>query len=253
MPKNPRYGWIPDHPDHRDVKYKAVKPILKSLPPRVDLRPDMPAIDDQGMLGSCTAQAISGLCEYVDKKEGTDEVWKPSRLFIYFNERMIEGTVNEDSGAMIRSGMKAINRWGYPDEKLWPYDIVKFTYRPPKAVYDVAKNQRVYQYSRIDQSLDQLRCCLAEGFPIVFGFSVYDSFESLDVATSGIMTMPGIDETLIGGHAVLMVGYDDDKRIWIVRNSWGEGWGDKGYFYMPYEYALNPDLSADFWTVRYVP
>lgn len=248
-----RYGWKPDHPDHRDFKYQAPAPIIKTLPSKVDLRPGCPDVDNQETLGSCTANAVGGMCEFVDKKIGTDVVVKPSRLFIYYNTRKIEGTVAEDSGAYLRNTMKAIQRWGYPPESIWPYDIYKFTRKPPKVVYEDALASKIDTYSRVAQTEKHVKACLAEGFPVVFGFTVYESFESELVAKTGKMIMPMHSETPVGGHAVLLVGYDDELKVWIVRNSWGVEWGDKGYFYMPYEYLLDPDLAADFWTVRYVP
>jgi C1A family cysteine protease len=248
-----RYGWRPDHPDHRDFKYQAPKPILQSLPAKVDLRPGCSDPYDQETIGSCTAQAIAGLCEFVDKKIGTDKVIMPSRLFIYYNERKLEGTIPYDSGAYLRDGMKAISRWGYPSEEIWPYDVYKFTRKPPKAVYEDAKPSKIDTYSGVYQDEKHFKACLAEGFPLVFGFTVYESFESELVVKTGLMHMPLHAETAVGGHAVMLVGYDDEKRLWIVRNSWGLQWGDKGYFYMPYDYMLNPDLAADFWTIRYAP
>jgi C1A family cysteine protease len=247
-----RYGWKPDHPDHRDFKYRATAPVLQALPVKTDLRSGCPAIDNQLELGSCTAQALSGLCQFVDSKIGVDDVVKPSRLFIYYNERRIEGTTDSDSGAYLRDGMKALQRWGYPPEELWPYDIYKFARQPSKVIYEAAVSSKIDTYSRVTQSEKHLKACLAEGFPVVFGFTVYNSFEAEHVAHTGIMTMPIHSEAPVGGHAVMLVGYDDEKQYWIVRNSWGVEWGDKGYFYMPYSYLVDPDLSADFWTVRYV-
>lgn len=245
-----RYGWKPDHPDHRDFKYAAPAHVLKATPPSVDLRPGCPHVFDQLSLGSCTANAIAGNCMYVEKKLHPNNVIMPSRMFIYFNERRIEGTMWTDSGAYLRDGMKAINQWGYPDEPLWPYDLSNAFRRPLKSVYVAARKELIKSYSRLDQVANQLKGCLADGFPLVFGFTVYESFESDQVAKTGIMTMPLRSESVIGGHAVCMVGYDDDKQWWIVRNSWGPNWGDHGYFFMPYNYALDSDLSADFWTVR---
>lgn len=248
-----RYGWRADAPDHRDFKYSAPTPVLQDLPAAVDLRSGMPPIDDQEDLGSCTAQAIAAACEYADKKFGTDKVTKPSRLFVYYNERLIEGTVEYDSGAQLRDGMKAINRYGYPDEKSWPYDIRKFRRKPTQSVYVEAKRDLITQYSSVPQDAAHLKGCLAEGFPVIFGFTVYEGFESDILAKTGIMSMPLHSEATLGGHAVLMVGYDDAKKMWLVRNSWGVKWGQAGYFDMPYPYATNPDLASDFWTVRHAP
>ena len=245
------YGWVPDLPDHRDRIYEI--PLTRApLPPSVDLRSGCPAVYDQGNLGSCTANAIAGALQFDQMKQQLADVFTPSRLFIYYNERVIENTVNEDSGAMIRDGIKSVSKQGAPHETLWKYDIAKFKVRPSDAAYKDALKHRAIQYARLTQTLAQLKGCLAEGFPFVFGFSVYDSFESAEFAKTGEMTMPKPSEKLIGGHAVLAVGYDDAKERFIIRNSWGPGWGVKGYFTMPYAYLTNANLADDFWTIRRV-
>jgi C1A family cysteine protease len=212
----------------------------------------MPLVYDQGNLGSCTAQALGALCQFVDKNLG--HPWcRPSRLFIYYNERVLEGTAHYDSGAEIRDGIRSLNKWGYPDEALWPYDIEKFTKKPLVKVYKAAIKNVITQYARVAQDLTQVKARVSEHHPVVFGFSVYSSFMTEEVAKTGNMVMPVANDSMEGGHAVLIVGYDDEKQCFIVRNSWGEEWGDKGYFYMPYKYALNPTLSSDFWTIMFVP
>ena len=248
-----RYGWRRDFPDHRDFKYAISPPVTQTLPSFVDLRSGCPDIDNQLELGSCTANALAGMCQFVDKKIGTDAITKPSRIFIYYNTRKIEGTTAYDSGAYLRDGMKALKRWGYPDEEFWPYDVYKFNRKPPKAVYEAAVPSKIDNYFRVLQDEGHIKACLAEGFPLVFGCTLFESFETEQVAKTGIMTMPMHSETPVGGHAVMLVGFEDSKRVWIVRNSWGAEWGDKGYFYMPFEYLLNSELAADLWTIRYAP
>jgi hypothetical protein len=184
-------------------------------------------------------------------KQGERGSFIPSRLFIYYNEREMEGSVNDDSGAIIRDGMKSVANQGVCAETMWPYDVSKFKDKPPMACYDVATKHQAISYNAVTQTLDELRGCLAEGFPVVFGFSVYESFESEAVAKTGIMPMP-MNERLLGGHAVKAVGYDDSKQWFIVKNSWGSGWGDGGYFYMPYAYIIDPNMASDFWTIRLV-
>jgi C1A family cysteine protease len=180
-------------------------------------------------------------------------MFMPSRLFIYYNERLLEGSVDSDSGAMIRDGIKAMNRWGVCPEEQWQYGSDNLFKKPDKAAYDHALHHRIKEYLRLENGdLESMRTCLASGFPFVFGFSVYDSFETEEVARTGMMPMPDDSETLQGGHAVLAVGYDDDRELIKVRNSWGEGWGDNGYFYMPYKFITNPDLADDFWTIRFI-
>jgi C1A family cysteine protease len=246
------YGWNRDLPDARDYLYAA--PLMrfpKGLPSSVDLRSECPPIYDQGQLGSCTGNGIAGAIEFDQRKQGTKE-FTPSRLFIYYNERVMENTVNQDAGAQVRDGIKSVATIGAPPETDWPYDITRFKDAPSQGAYSDAKLDLVTSYSRVAQNLTQMQGCLAEGYPFVFGFTVYESFEGDDVARTGIVPMPGTDETVVGGHCVVAVGYDDTKRTFIIRNSWGTDWGIKGYCMMPYEYLLASNLSSDFWTIRTV-
>jgi C1A family cysteine protease len=249
-PVNRIFGWRPDKPDIRDRK---VLRLVRSgsLPENVDLRTGMPPVYDQGSLGSCTGNAIAGAIEYMRKKEGLPD-FVPSRLFIYYNERTIEGTVNSDAGAEIRDGIKTVANLGACSEVDWPYDTSKFTAKPTDQCYSDAKTDLVTAYSRVDQTVDALRVSLASGIPVVFGFTVYESFESDAVAKSGLVPMPGRFESSQGGHAVLMCGYDDDRQLFQVRNSWGPNFGDAGYVWMPYDYITNPDLASDFWQIDVV-
>ena len=245
-----RYGWQRDLPDARDEVYSAPLGALpKGLPQAVDLRPHCPPVYDQGQLGSCTANAIAGAIEFDRKKQSLAD-FVPSRLFIYYNERVMEGTVSSDAGAQIRDGIKSVAKIGAPSETDWPYNIKKFASKPPAKAYSHAKLDRGVQYQRVVQSLQQMQGCLASGFPYVFGFTVYQSFESQTVAKTGIMPMPAAREKKLGGHAVLAVGYDAAKRMMIVRNSWGPDWGQAGYFMMPFEFVASPSMASDFWTIR---
>jgi C1A family cysteine protease len=162
----------------------------------------------------------------------------------------MEGTVGTDAGAQIRDGIKSVAQLGVPPETDWPYDIEKFAQKPPQPAYTDALHDRAVSYSRLVQTLSQMKGCLASGFPFVFGFTVYESFESQEVAASGVVPMPKPAEQVLGGHAVMAVGYDDPSGVFIVRNSWGPAWGQAGYFTMPYAYLTNPDLASDFWTAR---
>jgi C1A family cysteine protease len=254
-----RYGWVPDHPDQRDFSYAVSLRAATSIPSSVDLRHQCPAvIYDQGQLGSCTANAIAGALQFdMIKEKEADFI--PSRLFIYYNERAIEGTVASDSGAQIRDGIKSVASQGAcPEGDIgdpppdWPYDISKFAVEPPSECYVKAHDLTAINYFSVTQNAADMKGCLAEGFPFVFGFTVYESFESQEVAQTGEVPMPGQGEKVLGGHAVLAVGYDDKDRQFICRNSWGSNWGDAGYFYMPYAYLLDDNLSSDFWTIRSV-
>jgi C1A family cysteine protease len=246
------YGWNRDLPDGQDFMYGAPAEVIRKLPESVDLRPGCPPVYDQGQLGSCTANAIGGALEFAQIKEKQANPFTPSRLFIYYNERVIEHTVDSDSGAQIRDGVKSVHKLGAPPETDWPYDINKFSQKPPEQAFTDAKNYQAILYQRLTPTLGQLKGCLASGFPFVFGFTVYDSFESQEMANTGHLGMPLSGEKQLGGHAVLCVGYQDSSQTFIVRNSWGAAWGIKGYFTMPYPYLLQGTLANDFWTIRSV-
>lgn len=246
------FGWMPDLPDQRDLLYSAPMMIMKKLPEKVDLRSKCPPVYNQGPIGSCTANALSGAFEFCRKKQKL-KIFMPSRLFLYYNERVMINTVNSDSGAYIRDGIKSLNTTGICPEKNWPYMVEKFADKPPKKCYDMAIKSTIKSYQRLNNTnLPQLQSCLSEGYPFVFGFTVYESFQSQQVAKTGILPMPKPKEKVVGGHAVMAVGYDNSKNAVIVRNSWGTNWGLKGYFYMPYGYISSNNLCDDFWTIRIV-
>jgi C1A family cysteine protease len=234
------YGWLHDIPDQRDVLYK--RPLRLFLPSIVDLRPVCSPVEAQGDLGSCTAQALAGNMEYLDRK--MDGVHSDvSRLFIYYNERKIEGTVNEDSGAYIRDGIKTLAKEGACSEELWPYSIARFKDRPGADCYSDGLTRRISTYQRLS-GIDDMFACLADGYPVVFGIPIYESFEMDDI---GIIPVPEQNEIMLGGHAMCAVGYDRDKKWFIVRNSWGVDFGDKGYCYIPFDYMKQ---AEDRWTIR---
>lgn len=259
-----RYGWVPDLPDARDHLFSAPHIALAALPPAVDLSSGLPACYDQGQIGSCTANSIAGAFEFAVRKQNLAD-FMPSRLFVYYNERAIEGSVGTDSGAQIRDGMKSVAKQGVCPETEWPYDDTPADsssgqfqpgshdgQKPTDQCYTDALNNRATSYQRVTQTLDQLRGCLAAGYPFVFGFTVYGSFESQQVAQTGEAPLPQPDEQVLGGHAVLATGYDDGQQRFLVRNSWGTGWGKDGYFSLPYAYVTNRHLASDFWTLRVV-
>jgi len=243
-----KYGWIPDLPDHRDKLYGALLRAPQTLPKSVDLRAGCSSVENQGQLGSCTANALAGALEFLERKDGA-AFEDLSRLFIYYNERAIEGTVSQDSGAMIRDGIKSLASLGVCSEVEWPYNISRFAVKPSPACYKDAASHLITAYARL-QTLDEMRTCLASGFPFVFGFTVYESFESPAVARTGIVPMPKPGESTLGGHAVVGVGYDDAAQRFLCRNSWGAAWGLQGYFWIPYAYLSDRNLSDDFWTIR---
>lgn len=241
-----RYGWRPDLPDARDYIFQPPPQI--SLPPAIDLRSNCPVVYDQGGLGSCTANAIVGAEEYARKIQGLED-WTGSRLFLYYNERVYIHEQSQDAGAYIRDGMKSMKKQGIVPETEWPYDESKFAVKPGKKLYTEAKKFESLTYSKVTQTLVGLQTALAGGFPVIFGFTVYASFESQEVTDTGIVPMPGPGEDVLGGHAVCAVGYDTDKGWFICRNSWGDAWGDKGYFYMPFAYLTSRSLSSDLWVM----
>ena len=243
------YGWRPDLPDHRDLLYATLMRAPALLPDKIDLRTLCSAVEDQGQLGSCTANALVGALEFLEQKVNTVPFADLSRLFVYYNERVIEGTVNSDSGATLRDGIKVLARQGVCSEAAWPYVITRFTRKPGAVCYKQAAAHTISTYHRLN-SVDEMRACLADGYPFVFGFTVYDAFESAAVARNGIVNLPAAKERPLGGHAVMAVGYDDKAGRFIVRNSWGPDWGKQGYFTMPYAYLADRNLSDDFWTVR---
>jgi len=270
---NRTYGWIPDRPDIRDRKYSAIKPKAISIPQKVDLRSFCSTVEDQGSIGSCTAQALAGNIELIMRKYPDPNptpvpvvvptcwqrwlglapklslsAWTDvSRLFIYYNERELEGTTDQDAGAYIRDGIKTLCQAGYCFEATWPYNINKVFTKPSALAYQEAQKHKITSYSRID-TLDEMLTCLAEGYPFVFGITLYESFESSKVRDTGVVDMPKPSEGVVGGHAVCAVGYDIASKRFIVRNSWGDNWGKFGYFTIPFEYLV--ELGADFWTIR---
>lgn len=247
--KTKHYGWIHDIPDQRDHLYAAPVAALQALPASADLRSQCPPVYDQGQLGSCTANAIAAAMQFERMKQKLND-FIPSRLFIYYNERLIEGTVNSDSGAMIRDGIKSVGNQGDCPETEWPYNIANFAEKPPAKCYRDAVKHKAILYQRLIRNLNQMRGCLAAGYPFTVGFSVYESFESQQVSQTGNAPMPAAGEKLLGGHAVLAVGYDDSQQRFILRNSWGSNWGMQGYFTLPYAYLNDSNLSDDFWTIR---
>ena len=222
--------------------YEAVRGI--SL---VDLRPKLKIMYDQGNLGSCTANA---LCyAYVFDAPN----YSPSRLFLYYNERMLDNDISIDAGSTLSQGINALKKFGVCSETLWAYNISKFAIKPQTNAYSQGLLNQVIQSSRVAQTLTSLKGCLSSGFPFVVGILVYSSFESKIANTTGYVPMPNTQtEQLLGGHAVICLGYNDAKQIFIMQNSWGTGWGDKGYFYLPYAYLTSTTLAGDIWKITQV-
>ena len=241
----PKYHWVKDKIDTRDHPYRLTGATQSNI---VDLRQYCSSIEDQGKLGSCTGNAIAGAIELLHKRQS--RTLDISRLFIYYYERKFIGTVNYDSGAYIRDGIKACYTYGAPTENLWPYNISKFRMQPHKTAIVDALKRKVTSYQRA-LDFNQVMDSITSGYPVTIGFNVYSSFDSPTVAKTGIMPYPNVNkERLLGGHAVLLVGYNKDNNIFIARNSWGTRWGDNGYFYMPFEVIQNNRMSSDFWVIK---
>lgn len=255
MPTSYAFGWKPSPPDFRDLHYTASKFITAKLPSSVNLlKPTMPAPMEPAMnqeqLGSCGPFSASAHLIY-DQFHYLNAAIMPSQLFIYYNARSIMGTVSQDSGVDNRSLMKSLAQFGWCDYDLWDYSGYqdKFKQKPPENCYAQAANRKIDQYLSVPQTLDQMKGCIAEGFPFIFGFTVYDSFMSDAVARTGVVPMPLRNERVRGGHDVMFYGYNDQTQRFLFRNSWN-GWGNQGGGEMPYAYAQNPNLSNDFWTIR---
>ena len=246
------YGWKRDIPDKRD-QYKLFQTnYTESYVTTIDLRKQCPPVYNQGKLGSCTAQAIAAAFEYNEMLLCPMNPTTPSRLFIYYNERYYEGTTHSDAGANIRDGIKSVVNEGICPEYEWEYDISQFKTQPPQICYDIATHYKCIKYKKVKQELNQLKSCLIEKYPIICGISVYDSFDSDKTCEMGVVTVPKSTESLHGGHAILLVGYDDNNEMFIFRNSWGDVWGDSGYGYIPYEYITDEHLASDFWIIEEV-
>jgi C1A family cysteine protease len=264
-----KYGWKKDKIDERDRMFSVSFDGV--LPRSFSLREQMPPVLNQGKLGSCTANGICNAILYCEMKEKIDQTeqteqtepgstsdstaftYKPrSRLFLYYNERDMEGNVNEDSGAQIRDGIKSVNTTGVCFEDSWPYDITQFTEKPPANCYKEAKQHRVLKYERVNQSVEDIKHAIYSGFPIVFGFVVYDSIQKPSVSRSGIIPLPMNNNEKLGGHCVICCGWDDNRRLFEIMNSWGIEWGREGFGYMSYDYLSNPELSSDFWKISFV-
>lgn len=245
-------GWKRDLPDHRDYTYSFGLGGL-FLPASADVSYLTRDIDDQGALGSCTAHASTAAMEFLYGKfqlkiGGLTPNF--SRLFVYYSSRVLIEKVapEDDSGAMLRDVMKALQKFGACLEELWPYEPQRFSIVPPAQVFKAAGDHQVITYYRLP-NLRNIKKSIYEGYPVVGGFSVPESIDSSDTQSSGIVHVPGPNERFVGGHAVLFTGYDDQRQLIKFKNSWGLVWGDRGFGYLPYAF-FEKNLAADFWTIR---
>lgn len=249
-------GWRKDPLDHRDYYRLAAPSVLKTLPKKVLVPTSkvLPKKYDQGALSSCGPTTAARLCLYRDAvmKGGRDKrVTLPARLYIYWTTRYLMGTVWQDSGVENRQMLKAMAKWGYCAEAKFPYNPAAYQQRPSNALFAEGRLE-MPEYYKVVQAVDQMKASLAAGNPFVFGFSVFPSMLTAAVERTGIVPMPGSHERPEGGHDVLIVGYDDATRRFRFDNSWSNAWGMDGSGEIPYDYAADPDLASDFWTVASV-
>ncbi len=233
-----------------DWKYRPHSSVARRLPAAVDLRRHCPPVYDQLHLNSCSANAIAAALRYDQLREGRPHVPSPSRLFIYYNERVLAGVVGTNSPVALRDGYRTVTKVGACPEAMWPYQVRRFRRVPTPRCFRSAHDHRAILYYRLRRTVSHLRACLAERFPFVMAIAVHNSMMGRDVRRTGMVPMPTRRDRLRGGHAVLVVGYDHDRRVLIFRNSWGRGWGDHGDGYLPYAFVASPDLTWDFWTMR---
>ncbi len=269
-------GWLPDYPDFRDYtsehketkamleKVGVAKPIPLGLAPKVDLKTWCSPVENQGPIGSCTTHAVVGLVEYFERKAFGKHI-DASRLFLYKTTRNLLNWTG-DTGAFLRTTMGALTLFGVPPEEYWKYDPANFDVEPSAFLYAYAQSFQAISYYRLDPPgttpvalLNQIKTYLAGGLPSGFGFTVYDSISQAQ--TTGKIPFPTAGEKIVGGHAIMAVGYDDTMKIkntsvgavettgaFLIRNSWGQEWGAAGYGWLPYEYVLK-GLAADWWSL----
>jgi C1A family cysteine protease len=233
------YGWKPSKP-HFAKRYSLYHLPVAHRPAVVDLSAHDCPIFDQGQWGSCTANGLAGLLGFLNP----GQVF--SRSFIYDMERSLEGTFGQDNGAEIHDGIKVLYTFGCPFEAAYPYTDDNLKTKPSDDVIQQGRSNIITDYYNLE-TFDDVLNCLASGFPVVFGIQVHESFESEDVASTGMVPIPGPDDDVVGGHCMKVVGYDDNRRLLIVDNSWGTGWGDKGRCYIPYDYFQNE--ANDMWKI----
>ena len=247
-----------DTPDVRDILFKAEKlkvdKIILPVSFNLQLTKLLPSVLNQGQLGSCGPNQISNCLRYCLKKLKTSPEFQPSRLYIYYFARLLdEAPLDSDTGISIRTGLKVISHYGACSEDNWGYNISKFTQKPSDSAILAGKTHIPgYKYIRVPQNLINIKQSLVGGFPIICGILLYSSFVSDNVSKTGIVPLPNTSqEECLGGHCVSIVGYNDTLKTFTLMNSWGTGWGNKGFFTLPYDYIMNNQIAFDFWIITY--
>jgi hypothetical protein len=257
---NKWYGRRADLPDPRDYLFAGVHPTMAAapLPSAVDLRAGLPPCWDQGQLGSCVGNGVAAAYAWAQRRQTHRAAFKPARLFIYYGARQIEGSITSDAGCEIRDGIKVVATLGAPHETLQRYKVEQFAKKPSAKAYADGLKHQAIQYARVDNDGSSREICqaLAGFLPVVMGFTVFSSFEGDDVTKTGIVPLPEQHEPVLGGHCMLIVGYErneaDGTLTFLCRNSWGTSWGDNGHCYMPEEYLIDSQLASDFWVISSV-
>jgi len=243
------YGWIPDKNDNEvddnNTKYFSIHQAkyLNGIPD-CNLKSKCPPVYISSNLNSCVSNSVAFIYHYTQKK--LDINISPSRLFLYYNTRMIENTINKDVGCQIKNCLESINLYGVCNENEYPYKIDNVFNKPPVNFYNPDIK---IKFSKIEQTIDQIKLALNNNYPIIFGFNVFESFESDEIEKTGIVPYPNEEENILGGHCAVIIGCDSDKEVFIIRNCWGFIWGDKGYFYLPYQYVINTNFCDNFWII----
>ncbi|MGQ0615111.1 MAG: C1 family peptidase [Planctomycetaceae bacterium] len=250
MPVKPsRYLLLRDKHDPRDLRHVPRAPA--PLPPSLDIRSEPWPVWDQGNLESCTAHALCAALQFIVRRQRRDPGFDPSRLFLYYNERAREGTLDRNAPVTMRDGIKAVARNGACREELWPYIETRYADKPDPPCYWKANEHRAVGYAAVTQQRQAMRACLAEGFPFTIGIDLYSSYEGMETKRTGMIPVPDLKrDVFLGGHALLVVGYDS-KLGYIVRNSFGPSWGRDGYGWLPFAFAEDSDLAHSLWTLRF--
>ena len=250
--KKLKFDYKFDKKDDRDYKYSDLLgvSIQDTLPPVVDLRQKFLPVFNQQDINSCVSNSVAACVRYIYNKEGHG-IFNPSRLFIYYNGRKISNLpANQDTGLSMRNGYASVATYSVCSEETWPYITYKYPVLPSQNAYNEAKTHKSFQYLSLNQDLNQIRSCLASGFPVSFGATLYESFLSPIVAKTGIIPDPNIKlEKVIGGHGIFLCGYDDKQKYFIGQNSWSNTWGMNGAFMISYNYIMSQNC-VDFWTPR---